>query len=313
MKKRKLIIDTDCGSDDAVAIAMAMCEPSVEVLMFSTVCGNISVQQATTNTLTTLEYANSYFPPVYAGCETPLLRKANYAVETHGQDGMGDLGFVPRLLKPADGNGIVEMLKLLRENEQDEIEIVALGPLTNLAVALMLDPAAMRRAKRISAMGTAGLGIGNVTPVAEFNIWHDAEAAKMVLDFGMPLFFVGWDACLGDAIFEADDIETIKNSGVLGRFAIECNRQLLEMNVSRFGRPVLDLADPAAMAAILFPECIKTAKSYACEVDTSAGPSYGATLIDRYMEFGKPANAEICSALFADKYKQYLTKRLLKV
>ena len=310
MGKRKLIIDTDCGSDDAVAIAMALRNPDVEVLMISTVCGNVSMEQAVQNTLTTLEYADTYFPPVYRGCSSPLLRKASFAFETHGNDGLGDHGFMPKKLKPASGNGIVEMLSLLREAHPGEIEIVTLGPLTNLAVARMLDPETLRRVKRISSMGGTGLGYGNVSPLAEFNIWQDGEAAKILLDFGAPLMFIGWDACLGDAIFQEHEIHHIETSGELGRFAIQCNSRLIELNKTRFGSAVIDMADPAAMAAVLWPECIKTCAEYPCEVEITNGPSYGALIVDRNHEFGRKPNAVICSELHAGLFKQCVINAL---
>ena len=310
MEKRKLIIDTDCGSDDAVAIAMAMREPSVEVLMLVTVDGNVPMEQAAKNTLTALEYADTYYPPVYRGSSRPLLREPVYAYETHGSDGLGDLGFVPKKTCLSEGNGIVKMLEILQKSNPGEIEIVTLGPLTNLAIALMLDSAALSKAKRIYSMASSGLGIGNVSPVAEFNIWHDAESAKIFLEANLPITFIGWDACLGEAMLEEDDIEKIRNSGTLGRFAIDSNRQLLELNRSRFGRPALDMADPAAMAAVLCPECIKDCNEYFCEIDISQGPSYGAMLVDRYHEFGKKPNAALVSSLKAGLYKQYLVKTL---
>jgi len=221
MTKRKIIIDTDCGSDDAVAIAMALNDPSVEILFFVTVCGNVSAEQAAVNTLITIEQTNTYEPPVYIGCRRPLLKEPVFAYETHGQDGMGDIGLTVKRLKTAEGNGVLKMIEALREADEGEIEIITLGPLTNIAVAIMLDPEAMRKVKKIYAMGSAGLGFGNVSPVAEFNIWQDAEAAKITLDFGIPLLFVGWDACLGEAMLYKEDIEKIKNGSDLGRFATE--------------------------------------------------------------------------------------------
>jgi len=310
MVKRKVIIDTDCGSDDAVAIAMALNDPGVEILFFTTVCGNVSAEQEAINTLITIEQANTYEPPVYIGCRKPLLRDLVFAYETHGQDGMGDIGLKVNRLKVAEGNGVLKMLEALNEAEEGEIEIIALGPLTNIAVAIMLDPDAMRKVKKIYSMGSAGLGFGNVSPVAEFNIWQDAEAAKITLDFGIPLMFIGWDACLDEAMLNKDDIERIRNCSDLGRFAIECNRQLIELNTERFGEPVLDMADPAAMAAVLYPECIKECDAYYCDVDISQGISYGAVLVDKYHFSGKEPNAEICSALHGDKFKDYLYRML---
>ena len=306
MDKRKIIIDCDCGSDDAMAIAMALGDPRYEILYFTIVSGNVHANQGALNALATIEAAGTYEPPVYIGSTQPILRELVYAHETHGEDGMGDIGIVPKRLKVAEGNGILKMLETLREEPEGTVEIIALGPLTNIALAMRLDPEAMRRVKRISVMGTAGLGIGNVSPVAEFNIWQDAEAAKMVLDFGAPLLFVGWDACLDDAMLMEDEIKALRESCSLGQFSVDCNRVLMEMNEDRFGSPCLDMADPAAMAAALYEECIAECDKYYCEFDVSNGPSYGAMLVDVYRFSGKEPNAWVCSKLKPDVYKKYI-------
>lgn len=310
-RRKKIIIDTDCGSDDAMAIAMALNDPDYEVLMCVAVSGNVHVDQAALNTLTTIEYAKSYEPPVYKGCGKMLLKELIYAHETHGNDGMGDIGLVPQRLKAQDGNGVLKMLEALRASEEGEIDIVALGPLTNLALAIRLDYETMKKAGRIVIMGTAGLGAGNVTPVAEFNIWQDAEAAKIVVESGLEeIIFVGWDACLGDSMLNPQEIEKIRTGSELGKFAIDCNRCLLEMNRERFGDYYLDMADPSAMAAALYPECIDQCEKYYCEVDVSNGPSYGSVLVDSNFFSGKEPNVFICSKLDAQKYKKYIYKTL---
>ncbi len=310
-EKKKIIIDTDCGSDDAMAIAMALNDPNYEILMISTVSGNVRMKQATINTLTTLEYTDSYYPPVYEGCDLPLIRDWVGAAETHGEDGMGDIGLVPHRLKASEGNGVLKMLEVLREEEEKTVDIIALGPLTNLAVALRLDAETMRRADKIWVMGTSGLSVGNVSPVAEFNIWQDAEACKVVLDAGLDqLIFVGWDACCDDAMLTPAEIKRIRESGELGKFCIDSNRQLMELNVQRFGDAYLDMADPAAMAAALYPKCIDKMEKYYCEVETSSGPAYGAVLVDRLFFSGKTPNAYICSKLKEDLYKEYIYQTL---
>lgn len=310
-QKKKIIIDTDCGSDDAMAIAMALNDPAYEIIMISTVSGNVHVDQATINTLTTIEYAGTYEPPVYKGADKMLLRELAYAHETHGIDGMGDLGLMPERLKAREGHGVLKMLEFLRKSKKGEIDIIALGPLTNLALAIRLDYEAMQKAGRIVIMGTAGLGSGNVTPVAEFNIWQDAEAAKIVTESGLDkIMYVGWDACLGECMLNSRDIEKLKNGSELGRFAIDCNRILLDMNKERFGEACLDMADPSAMAAALFPECIEKCEKYFCEVDVSNGPSHGSVLVDINHFTGKKPNAYICSRLCPEKYKQYIFRTL---
>ena len=240
-----------------------------------------------------------------------LLRNLTYAYETHGQDGMGDIGLVPKRLQASDGNAVFKLIETLKESEPGEIDIIAIGPLTNIALATRLDIDAMKRAGRILCMGTAGLGDGNVTPVAEFNIWQDAEAAKIVMEAGFEnLIFVGWDACLGESMFLPEEIRRIRESGSIGKFAIDCNKHLLEMNIERFGDEYLDMADPSAMAAALYPECIAQCDKYYCEVDVSQGPSYGAVLVDKNHVTGKEPNAHICSKLYAKKYKDYVYRTL---
>ncbi|WP_087314525.1 nucleoside hydrolase [Eubacterium sp. An11] len=310
-QKKKIIIDTDCGSDDAMAIAMALNDPAYEIVMISTVSGNVHVDQATINTLTTIEYADTYEPPVYKGLDKMLLKELIYAHETHGNDGMGDIGLVPKRLKAQEGNGVLKMLECLRNSEKGEIDIIALGPLTNIAMAIRLDYEAMKKAGRIVIMGTAGLGAGNVTPVAEFNIWQDAEAAKIVTESGLDtIIYVGWDACLGESMLNPQEIDKIRSGSALGKFAIDCNKDLMEMNKERFGDAYLDMADPSAMAAALYPECIEKCEKYYCEVDVSDGPSYGSVLVDVNYFSGKEPNVYICSKLYPDKYKEYIYRTL---
>lgn len=310
MSKQKLIIDTDCGSDDAMAIAMALRDDRYEILFFSICSGNVIADQAAINTLTTIEMAGSYEPPVYLGCRETLQKPLSFAHETHGDDGMGDIGLVPERLQVAPGNAILKIIETMEQHEPGEIEIITLGTLTNIALAMKVAPAALKRVKRIAIMGSAGLGTGNVTPAAEFNVWQDPDAAKIVLEFGVPILLVGWDACLDDAMLDEADINRLRDSGPLGKFTIDCNRQLMELNTGRFGVPCLDMADPAAIAAALHPDCIDTCDDYYCEVDISNGISNGAVLVDVYGFSGKQPNAAVCSKLKPDVYKDYIFRTL---
>ncbi|MBW3088178.1 nucleoside hydrolase [Bifidobacterium sp. 82T24] len=309
--RRRVIIDTDCGSDDAMAIAMALNDPGCEIMMFTTVAGNVPVDQAVDNVLTTLEHVGTYEPPVYRGSESMLFNELVYAYETHGHDGMGDIGLRPRRLRASDGNAVLRMLGALESNEPHSIDLITLGPLTNIALAIKLAPATMARVRRIVAMGGTGFGPGNVTPIAEFNVWQDAEAARIVVESGLPdIMFVGWDACLGKCMLGPGEIEEIRRGGGLGRFAIDCNRNLMELNRQRFGEPCLDMADPAALAAALHPGCIAECDAYYMQVDTCNGPGYGATIIDRNRFTSNAPNVRICSRLDPMSYKSYIYRTL---
>lgn len=308
---RKVIIDTDCGSDDAVAIAMVLMDQSVEILMFTTVAGNVRVDQATANTLTVIKETGTYCPPVYKGCDEMLKREWAGAHEEHGNDGMGDLDLIDYSLKESRGNAVEKILEALRTHDDKEIDIITLGPLTNIARAIMLEPETMKRANRIVMMGSSGLGEGNVTPTAEFNIWQDAEACQIVLDSGIePLIFVGWDACLGEAMLKPEEIKMIRKSGPLGKFCMDINHALMTLNRERFHDDYLDMADPAAMAAALYPECIDICDEYYCEADVSDTDTYGTLHVDRDHHTGKRPNAYICSRLKPQLFKEYLYRQL---
>ena len=308
---RKIIIDTDCGSDDAVAIVMALRDPGVEILMFTTVTGNVRVDQAVANTLTCIKEAGTYRPPVYRGSDEMLKREWAGAHKEHGNDGMGDLDLVDYSLRASEGDAVEKILETLRNHEDKEIDIITLGPLTNIARAIKQDPETMKKVNRIVMMGSSGLGPGNVTPTAEFNVWQDAEACKVVLESGIePLVFVGWDACLGEAMLKPEEIKTIRESGPLGRFCMDINHALMLLNRERFHDDYLDMADPAAMAAALYPECIEACGKYYCEVDVSDTETYGTLYVDTDHHTGKQENAYICSKLKAQLFKEYLYRQL---
>ncbi|MGI5888188.1 MAG: nucleoside hydrolase, partial [Oscillospiraceae bacterium] len=252
--------------------------------------------------------------PVYIGCSDTLMGGLFWSPDKfniHGSDGMGDLGLRAERLGVSPGWAVEKICSVLRVSPAGTVEIVTLGPLTNIAAALRMDPAAVKRAKRITIMGSAGLGYGNVTATAEANIWHDPEAAAIVLDSGIPLMFVGWDACLGDTRFFEEDLERLSELGELGKFCVDINRILIDFNEKRFGVPCFDMADPAAMAAALYPECISECSPCFCRVDCSHGPSRGTLILDRRPYAGTP-NAEICSGLDPGKFKEYVLRTIAR-
>ena len=311
MEKKKLIIDTDCGSDDAMAIAMALNDERYEVLMFSTVSGNVRMKQATANLLTTLKYIDTYYPAVYEGFDQMRKREWVGADDTHGSDGMGDLSLIDLSLKPQMGNAVDMILKTLEENEEKQIDIITLGPLTNIAAAIEKAPEIMKKTNRLVCMATPGTAGGNVTPYAEFNVWQDAEAFDYVLNSQVcQILLVGWSSCLGKAMLDENDIRKIRESGALGKYLIDVNRCLIKMNLDRFHTECLDMADPAAIAAALYPECIKECEEYYCHVDTNEGEHYGEVHFDFKRESGNRPNVSLCSELDGKMFKEYLYQTL---
>ncbi|MCA9884573.1 MAG: nucleoside hydrolase, partial [Anaerolineae bacterium] len=192
---RRMLIDTDTASDDAVAILMALQHPDVEVLAITIVAGNMPVHQGSINARYTAELCGKSDVPVYHGAEVPLIREPYRAEWFHGDDGMGNMHYPAPKMQPQPEHAVDKIIKLIRENPG--IELVTLGPLTNIALAIGKAPDIIEKVSRCVVMGGAANTVGNVTPAAEYNIWCDPEAARMVFRSGMPVVMVGWELCRG--------------------------------------------------------------------------------------------------------------------
>ena len=211
---RKIIIDTDTGSDDAVAIIMCLRELGDQVLALTTVSGNVPMEQATLNCLMSVEVAGlPEPPPVYRGADRPLMRPPIHARNVHGDDGMSDCGAIHPTLKAVEGiHGADAIIRLVEENP-GEVELAVIGPATNVALAMMKAPETMKKLKCIWTMGTCGFGPGNTTPVSEFNVYADAEAYKVMMDFGVHVYVGGYDLCNAAAAWFDEDTARLMAAG----------------------------------------------------------------------------------------------------
>lgn len=256
---KKIIIDTDTASDDAVALVMALREPALEVLAITAVAGNVTLDLATKNACLAATYADTYLPPIYAGAERPLVRALNTATNVHGEDGMGDMpaGFFKEpATEPQPQRAVDAIIDLIAGGDGD-IELVTLGPLTNIALAILQAPEVMKKVPHITMMGGAAFA-GNANPTAEFNIWVDAEAADVVFASGIPITMATIEACFGSAKFTPEEIDRLQRSqSEAARFCADCNRTLIDLNASLLGEPGLDLPDPTAIAILARPELIQ--------------------------------------------------------
>ncbi len=311
---RKLIIDTDTGSDDAVALMMALRDPNVQVLGLTTVSGNVPLELATKNALMTAEVCGSDVP-LYTGADRPLCRELVTAVNVHGNDGMGDCGLVHPQRQP-DGDNAVDFILNTVRAAPGEIELVTLGPVTNIALAILKDPKTMRGVKRIWSMATAGFGPGNTTAVAEFNVYVDAEAFAIMLGAGIPITIAGFDLCIGAAALLPDELDAIKNSGSVGKFAIECNASLLQYNIRRGAGSFVDLPDPVTMACVLWDEVVTGSVDAYCYCCTKEEPAYGQVIVCPESFRGAlgidppPANTTVVSGVDGAAFKRRLAQVL---
>ena len=207
---RRMWIDTDTASDDVVAIVMALKHQNTEVVGMSIVIGNVPVELGVQNALYTAELCGKSVP-VHAGAEMPLVRPFATAQHVHGADGMGDIGLPLKGRKATSNNAVHEMIEAFRK-EPGELELVALGPLTNLALAIRIEPKFASWVKRCVIMGGTGVLPGNITPLAEFNWWVDPEAVHIVLESGMKVEMVGWDKAGSGMVtcFVKGDVAAVK-------------------------------------------------------------------------------------------------------
>jgi len=289
--RRKILIDTDTASDDAVALIMALRSPLVEVAAITVVAGNVDVQQATLNALYTVELCGSEVP-VYTGAATPLLRTLETAQWFHGRDGLGDHGYVPHRRTAEPTHAVDAIIATIDANPG--IEVITLGPLTNLALALKREPSIVKNIARCVVMGGAPCCEGNVTPAAEFNIWVDPEAARIVFRSGLAIEMIGWQLCRYEAALNPLEIaEVLALNNPIAEFAIHCNSTGAAAYKIQTGEEGISLPDPIAMAVLLDPALNVDSSRHFVEIETASEITRGMTVVDRLNVTGDGRNGAV--------------------
>jgi purine nucleosidase len=258
---------------------MALRSEGQRVIAISTVAGNVSVQQATRNALYTTELCGAS-APVYQGAEKPLARSLATAEWFHGRDGLGDHGYPPPRRSAEKQHAVEAIISLVRSNPG--LLLVTLGPLTNIALAFAQAPDLVRNVGRCVIMGGAPCCEGNVTPAAEYNMWVDPEAARMVFRSGLPIELVGWQLCRGAAVLAPDDIQFIGTLGTeLATFAVECNSTARKAYLTQTGEDGISLPDPVAMSIALDPSIGCESSQHHVDIETATELTRGMTVVDR--------------------------------
>lgn len=288
---RTLVIDTDTASDDAVALMMALRHPGAEVAAITVTAGNVPLGQAVQNALYTAELCGASVP-VYAGADRPLLQPPATAVDVHGTDGMGDIGLPLAGRVPAPGNA-VDILVETFMGRPGELDLVTLGPLTNVAAALARRPRLAAAVGHCYIMGGTGAGDGNVTPLAEYNFWADPEAAAMVMRAPMPKTLIGWDISTASAVFTERQAAEIRGIGTrYAETAMDIQGTVDHFAKTRTRLAGFDLPDPIAMAVALNPD-IAVSEHAHVSVSTGSGAARGLQSVDRRGLSGKEPNARV--------------------
>ncbi|MGI9605784.1 MAG: nucleoside hydrolase [Acidimicrobiales bacterium] len=289
---RKFLIDTDTASDDAVAMCMALRQPDIDVLAFTVVAGNVPLDQAVQNALYTVALCGLE-TPVHAGAARPILRDLGTAQDVHGDDGLGDIGLDLSGRTPASTEGVRVIVDTIRANP-GEITLVTLGPLTNVATALLWAPDIAEKVERVVVMGGTGEhGPGNISPSAEFNFWVDPEAVRVVLRSGMPLELVGWDVSIASAVVTDERRGQIRGLETdVANFSLDIQATLTDYawNETRLAGP--DFPDPIAMAHAIDPSPAEL-EHLGVDVAIGAEPMRGTMIVDHYGFADLPRNAHI--------------------
>ena len=288
MEKIKMILDCDTGHDDAVALMLAAGHPQIDLLGVTVVAGNQVLERTLENTLNVCQHLDIDVP-VYAGCDRPLVRDQIVAGDIHGKTGLDGPVFPERVREAEKEHAVHYLIRTLLASDGD-ITLVPTAPLTNIAMAMRLEPAVIPKIRRISLMGGA-VGLGNASPAAEFNILADPEAAHIVFTSGVPIVMMGLDLT-NQALADMDIIRRMEGIGnKAGRLFGDIMR--FTFNTQKInGLSAGPVHDVTAAAWLVRPEIFDT-KPMHVEIDLTHGPCYGRTVCDFAGRTERAANARV--------------------
>ncbi|MDQ3856665.1 MAG: nucleoside hydrolase [Chloroflexota bacterium] len=300
----KLIIDCDTGIDDAVALAYALASSDADILGIGTVHGNVESNLAAENTLKLLKVAGRTDIPVAVGAATPILRPLLTAKWVHGEDGLGNSNLPPSGLQPTGEHASDQIIRLAREHP-GQVTLVPIGPLTNLALALLKEPELPGLIREVVLMGGAAAEPGNVTAVAEANIWHDPHAASLVFSASWPVSMVGLDVTMRTMLLETH-LERWRAAGTpVTEWLLKVVPFYFEFYSASLGRRACAMHDAVAVGLALGQVEVLKAHVLPVSVATEEGPAFGQTVVDRRPVEGKLYSAEGRAWLRSQLSEQY--------
>ena len=307
MAIRQIIIDTDPGIDDAVAILLALASPELEVLGLAAVAGNVPLAATARNACALAELAGRSEVPVFAGCPRPLAPGRLDAERHHGKGGLGDLVLPEPARTPQPEHGVLWLIEALRRAAPNSVTLCALGPLTNLATALVMAPDIAGGIAELVMMGGASHWRGNVTPAAEFNIHSDPDAAAILFASGLPITMVPLDVTLT----VRSTPERIAPIAGLKSRAGRAAAQLLGPRRG-LGQPPMAMHDPCVIAYLLAPALFSGSRVNVA-IETQSPLALGMTLIDWGGRSDRAANARVLQTADADAIYRLLAERLARL
>jgi purine nucleosidase len=305
---KKILLDTDPGIDDACAILLALVSPEVSLEGLSVVHGNCSLEQGTINALSVLELANASHIPVAEGCELPLVQPSLLAPETHGDTGLGYAKLPSPRAQPIPQHGVDFLIETILASP-GEITLVAIAPLTNVALAIRQEPRIVGAIKELVIMGGALRHEGNTTALAEFNTYVDPHAAQIVYHAGIPTTLVPLDVTYQCILTPSDVKRLQKTESPVTKFVVDATRFYMEFHDEYQKIEGCVINDPLALALTFMPE-LCTYQELPVEVDLSGGISLGKTVADFYNYSKEPANMKVALGVRARDFIDLFVERI---
>jgi purine nucleosidase len=309
MNPKRLIIDTDPGIDDALAILLALASPEVKIEGLTVVSGNTIAAQGMLNALGILELAGADGIPVSMGVPIPLVQPLLVAPETHGEIGLGYARLPKPRLKPNPGHAVDWIIDTVL-SAPGEICLVAIGPLTNIAMAIRREPRLVGAVQEMIIMGGAIRAGGNTTPLAEFNIYCDPHAAHIVFHSGMPITLVPLDVTYQAILTKADVQCLLQIPSPITQFIVDATRFYMEFHGEYQQIEGCVINDPLALALTFAPYLVDAQKLYV-DVDISGGVSMGKTFADFYSMHKKEPNMQIALGVRPRDFIELFMERIL--
>ncbi len=309
---RPIIIDTDPGQDDAVAILLALASPEeLEVLAITAVAGNVPLELTVTNSLSLVELASRPDVPVYRGSVRPMVNTLVTAEYVHGSTGLDGADLPPPSVAARPGHAVDKIVEILM-SWNDRVTICALGPLTNIGLALVREPGIADRIDHLVIMGGGSFEGGNTTPAAEFNIYVDPHAAHVVFTSGIPIVMMPLDVT-HQALTTPDRLQRFRAIGSTVGDAVAGMLSFFDRwDMEKYGLPGGPLHDPTVIAYLLRPELFG-GREVSVEIETAPGPTQGMTIIDWWGVTDNEPNALVMNQIDADGFFDLLAQRIGKL
>lgn len=310
---RDLIIDTDPGADDVVALLLAMASPDeLKIRAITTVAGNVRLDKTSRNARLAREWGGREEIPVYAGAGRPLVRAPIYAANVHGEEGLTGIQVHEPKQPLAKGNAVQYLVDTLGAAEPHSITVAMLGPQTNLALALIQKPDIARGIKEVVVMGGAHFNGGNITPAAEFNLYADPHAAEVVLASGVKLTYLPLDVTHKLLTSDARLKQLAAVNNKASKLVVDILNAYIKFDMDTYGMPGGPVHDASVIAYLLKPELFK-GRDIHMVVDSREGPTFGQTVADWYGVLKQPANVTWVEEGDAKGFFDLLSARLARL